>query len=187
MEHFRRLGNEDVLPETRLNADYEGKTLVMDASGLAEEYRHGQFQLWGGAGGFGCDPDALGSAVFAECLFDKESARFRRGDFLGVVKPEVLAEFEAWKLTLKTATEKEAELVEAIQKEAKRYPLLSARTLGSDLEDVTNFVADVIDLRIKHIEAYEPHATKNIRRLEEARRIVTDLAQDIDLSKLDRE
>jgi hypothetical protein len=187
MKNFRLLGNEDVLPESGLNADFEGKTLVLAASVLGENYRHGEFQLWGGAGGFGCNPEAMGTAVFVKCLHDGEDARFRRGDFLGVVKPEVIQEYEAWTLTQKTDEEKEAELIEAIQKEAKRYPMLSLRTLGTDLQDVTNFVADVITLHIEQTQKYEPHATKSIRRMEEAWRVVTDLADDLDVSKLDRE
>ena len=71
---------------------YDGQILVLPVSSFSTEYQHPQYQLFRANGGFGCDPEKLGTAVFGKFLFDGEECRYRRNDFIGILKPEIEAE-----------------------------------------------------------------------------------------------
>lgn len=86
---------EDCIPQSHIHSNYETQVLVLNPNHLTLEYRKKEFQLWKATGGFGCKPKNLGTAVFSTCLADGEPTRWERYDFLGVVKPEVLAAFTA--------------------------------------------------------------------------------------------
>lgn len=79
--------------ETISGQDLIGKVLVMDTRTLKESYWSQENQLWYAIGGFGCDPNASGRAVFAVCLGDGERVRWNRFDFLGPIKDEFLPEW----------------------------------------------------------------------------------------------
>jgi hypothetical protein len=70
-----------------------GKVLVLNDRWLSNQFRSAEYQLWKATGGFGCNPAAMGTAVFAVCLNDGERARWERGDFIGIASPELIAEF----------------------------------------------------------------------------------------------
>ena len=72
---------------------YTGKILVLKPEALSSEYRSAKYQLFQAYGGFGCDPNKLGTAVFGKFLVDGEEARFDRSSFYGVVK---LASYDEW-------------------------------------------------------------------------------------------
>jgi hypothetical protein len=72
--------------------NWEGKIVVLKEKSLKEEYRKPQEQLWLARGGFGCDPEAMGRAVFATALIDGAEARWDCGAFMGVLKDEVVKE-----------------------------------------------------------------------------------------------
>ena len=57
----------------------EGKTVLVKKSFFKPAYREldRRFKC---SGGFGCDPDAMGRAVFGEFLLDGEHARIERSD-----------------------------------------------------------------------------------------------------------
>ncbi len=57
--------------------------MILKPDILGKQYRKRKFCLWKATGGFGCSPTAAGRAVFAECLGDKEHARWDRHDFVG--------------------------------------------------------------------------------------------------------
>ena len=78
--------------------DLEGKILVLSPRTLKEEYWSPENQLWLAAGGFGCQTNANGRAVYATCLFDGEETRWNRGDFIGIIKDEYLPEWAREKL-----------------------------------------------------------------------------------------
>lgn len=75
--------------------DLEGKVLVMSPMTLKESYWSQENQLWLATGGFGCSPTAAGRAVYATCLGDGEQTRWDRGDFIGVLKDELLPDWAA--------------------------------------------------------------------------------------------
>ncbi len=75
--------------------DLEGKVLVMSPMTLKESYWSQENQLWLAVGGFGCSPTAAGRAVYATCLGDGEQTRWDRGDFIGVLKDELLPDWAA--------------------------------------------------------------------------------------------
>lgn len=64
--------------------NWEHRVLVLNPLSLKPSARKSENQLWLATGGFGCDPHSMGNAVFTICLGDGESARWNRGDFLGV-------------------------------------------------------------------------------------------------------
>ena len=80
-------------PVTGVNL--EGMTLVMKAKIFSPEYRALQFRLQLATGGFGCDPDSIGRAVFCKALCDGEEARWCRADVEGWVDPADAATFMA--------------------------------------------------------------------------------------------
>lgn len=75
------------LPST----SWVGLVLILDAKELKAEHRTPGNQLHKASGGFGCEPELSGRAVFAMCLEDGESARWDRGQFIGVASPELIA------------------------------------------------------------------------------------------------
>lgn len=75
---------EDCLPLE--GEDLKGKILVLKPECLAENYRSKENQLWKAMSGFGCNPGAMGTAVYSECLSDGEKARWERYNFIGILK-----------------------------------------------------------------------------------------------------
>ena len=71
-----------------------GKIVVMKEKVLVPEYRTPQNRFYRATGGFGCQANTLGSAVFATNLFDGDESRYSRGDFEGWLTDE---EFERLK------------------------------------------------------------------------------------------
>lgn len=67
------------------DVDLSGKILVLREECLLEEYRSMSKRLWRATGGFGCRPQAIGRAVFGQCLGDDENARWERNDFEGYI------------------------------------------------------------------------------------------------------
>lgn len=78
--------------------NYDGKVLVLSPNALKESCWRQEDQLWLGTGGFGCDPNSSGRAVFATCLSDGEETRWNRADFIGVLKEPHLPEWAREKL-----------------------------------------------------------------------------------------
>lgn len=73
--------------------DITGKVIVLSPKCLKEQYWSPENQLWFAKGGFGCEPDKIGRAVYATCLFDGEETRWSRGDVVGVIKPECMPDW----------------------------------------------------------------------------------------------
>ena len=74
--------------------NYENQILVIKSESLDKNYRNAANQLFTAFSGFGCDPHKMGTAVYGEFLIDGEETRFERSDFLGIVKPDALAEWK---------------------------------------------------------------------------------------------
>jgi hypothetical protein len=85
--------SEDVVENSHLDANYENQVMVIGKGFFKKEYQKPEYQLFLATGGFGCSPHTLGSAVFGKFLVDGEGARTSRGDFLGVLKPELVEEY----------------------------------------------------------------------------------------------
>ena len=84
--------NKDVVTGGE-HEDYEGKILVFGDWKMIEfkeEFRNAENQLFCARGGFGCSPFSIGQAVFGYFLSDGEDSRQNRGDFLGVLRPELV-------------------------------------------------------------------------------------------------
>lgn len=78
--------------------NYEGKVLVLSRDVLKESRWGLENQLWLATGGFGCDPNSSGRAVFATCLADGEETRWNRSDFTGILKEGLLPDWASEKL-----------------------------------------------------------------------------------------
>jgi len=107
MENTKLFTIEDCVKDSRNKENYEAKIIIMRPEILKDEYCDERFQLWLGRFGFGCDPSLRGRAVFATCLYDKENAEWRRENFLGIIRPEILPDWARLKLSqLKLCTSK---------------------------------------------------------------------------------
>ena len=80
-----------------LSDHIEGKLVVIGVEYFKEAYKSAQYQLVLATGGFGCDADKLGTAVFViECHKDNpESYRQERYNLIGEPTDELIAEWKA--------------------------------------------------------------------------------------------
>jgi hypothetical protein len=85
---------DDVIKDSDYK-DYEGKVLVVSARALKPQYRTKASQLWLATGGFGCDPNAIGTTVYAIDLSDGKPSAWRRGDILGIYNGKLTKEQQA--------------------------------------------------------------------------------------------
>ena len=71
---------------------YENKFVIIKPDFFKPEYRCAKYQLFYATGGFGCDPQKLGNAVFgADC---SESYRQERYNILGIATEGAIREWE---------------------------------------------------------------------------------------------
>lgn len=73
--------------------DYTDKVVVIDPKNLQDEYKKPEYQLFYATGGFGCKPDSLGRKVYGQYLTDGAKGVFYRGDFLGVMKLDLIPDW----------------------------------------------------------------------------------------------
>jgi hypothetical protein len=92
-EYFTR---EDVIQGGSFDY-YEGKILVFGDWKMDEfhkPFQNPENQLFYAIGGFGCSPITMGRAVSGMFLSDGENTRFNRGDFLGVLHPDLVEKYK---------------------------------------------------------------------------------------------
>lgn len=73
--------------------EYTGKVLVLNAKVLQDEYKTPDNQLFYASGGNGCKAESLGTKVFGRHLNDGEETYYRRSDFIGVMKLDLIPEW----------------------------------------------------------------------------------------------
>lgn len=78
--------------------DMKGKIFVLSHTAMKEEYWSPEYQLWLAKGGFGCQANAIGRAVYATCLYDGEETRWSREQIVGVIKEEFMPDWAKEKL-----------------------------------------------------------------------------------------
>lgn len=71
-----------------LEGNLIGRVVVLRPDVLGKRWQKTKFQLIKAHGGFGCDPEKLGTKVFGTCLADNEEVTYQRGDFLGFATEE---------------------------------------------------------------------------------------------------
>lgn len=110
MEAYQALGlfDDAHCAHGMYDENVEGKVLVMKPDTLKESCWSQENQLWLATGGFGCDPNGRGRAIFATCLSDGEETRWNREDFAGVMDERYLPEWAKQKLEALTAPEQAA-------------------------------------------------------------------------------
>lgn len=89
------------------NMDYTGHVVAIRPEILKDEYKTPEDQLFYARSGFCCKPDALGTKVFGYFLKDGVEACYRRGEIIGVVRPEYLP--DRARERLEKPTDEEAE------------------------------------------------------------------------------
>lgn len=65
--------------------DLKGKTVIVRKGYFKPEYQD-KDRRFRCEGGFGCNPEAMGTAVFGVFLLDDEQARISRGDVESVIE-----------------------------------------------------------------------------------------------------
>lgn len=108
-EEWQQLGLYDMTHCTD-DGEYENKVIVFKPSTLKDEYKTPEFQLFYATGGFGCDPGKIGTQVNGYFLKDGEYAHFRRHDFYGVLKEELLPDWAREKLNEYESVEETPEI-----------------------------------------------------------------------------
>ena len=81
-------GDEGLMP---LVGDLTQQRLVLAHSRLNRRYQMPRFQIFHATGGFGCQANSLGSAVYGIHIADGESARWNRNDFIGIADDELVS------------------------------------------------------------------------------------------------
>lgn len=79
--------SEGVVP---LAGDITGKVCVINHHRLTRRYQLPRFQLFMAKGGFGCQENSLGSAVFGKYVADQIEDRRERRDFIGIATDELI-------------------------------------------------------------------------------------------------
>ncbi len=90
---------DDCVPKG-LDADLNGKLIVIKAETLAPEFRRADYQLALATGGFGVTPDARGQTVSCTDLYTGKKQIVQRGAIAGVFPPERLPDWAKIKLAL---------------------------------------------------------------------------------------
>lgn len=77
----------------------EGQYVILKPESLREDFREAKYQLVKCCGGFGCDPDKIGNAIFVQEMYEGDNAEtYRRErcnrDFLGVATDKAIEEFK---------------------------------------------------------------------------------------------
>lgn len=86
------LKTSDCIPGSK-NAYYENQLVVIKPERLVASARTADEQLHLATGGFGCNPDARGQAVFCKNLFTGKTVRWERFDVAGIIQPERIPEW----------------------------------------------------------------------------------------------
>ena len=89
---LQKLTAAECLPGS-LNADWEGKLLIIKPEILAPEYRSAEHQLVECTGGFGARANARGTKVFARDLFGKKECYYYRDQIAGIADLSKLPEW----------------------------------------------------------------------------------------------
>ena len=88
-EHCRKRGEKESLA---------GQLIILRPTSLAAEYRTAECQLGYALGGFGCEANARGRAVYFEELFSGERCRWNAEDILGLADMDKLPDWAKQKV-----------------------------------------------------------------------------------------
>lgn len=79
--------------ENGSQVDYTDRIVVLDPSILKDECKTPQDQLFYAESGNGCRPNAIGTKVYGFHVSDGEKGYYRRTDFIGALKEELIPEW----------------------------------------------------------------------------------------------
>ena len=112
------------------HAHYENKLIVIKPESMTPAARTADHQLVLATGGFGCNPEARGQAVFCKNLFTGKETRWERYDVAGIIRPDRMPEWAKDKLAaLQKPVEKTSVLgrLDTAKKDAARDAAKPAR------------------------------------------------------------
>ena len=108
IEKAKELRKERALPVQMLGAKHcrergkteslKGKVIILKPESLTPEYRTADCQLVIATGGFGCEPNARGRAVYVKELYSGKEYRMNIGDVLGIADLNTLPDWIDGKL-----------------------------------------------------------------------------------------
>lgn len=108
LDKARELREERGLPVQMLGAKHcrergekeslKGKVIILKPESLTPEYRTADCQLVIATGGFGCEPNARGRAVYVKELYSGKEYRMNIGDVLGIADFNTLPDWIDGKL-----------------------------------------------------------------------------------------
>lgn len=78
--------------------NYKEQLLIMRPESLLADYSKAEYQYFYATGGFGCDPNKLGTKVYGKFLYDGEEDEMRRSSFFGIADPDKLPDWVKDKL-----------------------------------------------------------------------------------------
>ena len=90
--------NRHIIPENDEKLDYEGRVLIFSADSMNESHLHPEEQLFYAESGFGCSPNASGTKIFGQFLWDGERCHITRADVVGAIRDECLPDWARDKL-----------------------------------------------------------------------------------------
>ena len=88
----------DCTDESLSTTDIKGRYIIIKEEFFGAEFKDEKYQLVLATGGFGCNPENIGNAIFVKELFeDGERYRIDRCDrhILGLASEKVIAEYTA--------------------------------------------------------------------------------------------
>ena len=89
------LTSEMCLPDSNKRS-FINQLLVVDHNKLSSNYKKPEYQLFYATGGFGCNPDSLGTKIYGQFITELQSGedeQLRRSDFLGIADIDLLPEW----------------------------------------------------------------------------------------------
>lgn len=96
MKHVFLLTESDCKPWKEENL--QGKFLVLKAEFFKEKFREAKYQLVLAQGGFGCNPESLGNAIYVTECHTSLAERYRiercNNDILGIATEEAIIEWK---------------------------------------------------------------------------------------------
>ncbi len=86
------------IPEDGERLHYEGRVLIFDAERMKHEHLHPEEQLFLAETGFGCMPNARGTKIFGQFLWDNERCHITRQSVIGAIREDCLPDWAKAKL-----------------------------------------------------------------------------------------
>lgn len=138
MENFKL--KEEFLESVSKNG-LDDRIIVLSSNIFKDSYQNPIHHIARASGGFGCSPDARGSAIFIDYLQDNTSGRTERGSIAYIIKKdkeeEFLAEFNKYNEAFKSSETTKEIVTKNLVERYEEANLLAREELGKFLRHET--------------------------------------------------